>query len=97
MQALKSFVWIEFVACKPPLALLHARHSHDVFIPLSVFFTASFTLRYAITEHRRGRTQVWSGPLSRYVPRDQPQRNEFLRQTTTDYFGARGGSAFEKI
>ncbi|KAI0634934.1 hypothetical protein C8Q77DRAFT_1054990 [Trametes polyzona] len=76
VQALKSFVWIEFVA---------------------LFFTASFILRYAITEHNRGRKQVWNGPLSRYVPRDPPQRNEFLRQTFTDYFGARGTSAFEKI
>ncbi|KAH9855594.1 hypothetical protein C2E23DRAFT_813940 [Lenzites betulinus] len=76
VQALKSFVWIEFVA---------------------LFFTASFTLRYAITEHRRGHTQIWSGPLSRYVPRNQPPRNEFSRQTVTDYFGARGNSAFEKF
>ncbi|KAI0353354.1 hypothetical protein OH77DRAFT_1407319 [Trametes cingulata] len=76
VQALKSFVWIEFVA---------------------LFFTASFILRYTITEHKRGRTQVWSGPLSCYVPRDLPQRSEFMRQTFTDYFGARGTSAFEKI
>ncbi|KAI0367155.1 hypothetical protein BV20DRAFT_1045709 [Pilatotrama ljubarskyi] len=76
VQALKSFVWIEFVA---------------------LFFTASFILRYAITEHNRGRKQVWSGPLSRYVPRDLPPRSEFMRQTFTDYFGARGTSAFEKI
>ncbi|KAI0763990.1 hypothetical protein BD413DRAFT_483277, partial [Trametes elegans] len=76
VQALKSFVWIVFVA---------------------LFLTASFILRYAVAEHQRGRRQVWSGPLSRYVPRDLPQRNEFLRQTYTDYFGARGTSAFEKI
>ncbi|KAI8968761.1 hypothetical protein BD414DRAFT_282045 [Trametes punicea] len=76
VQALKSLVWIQFVA---------------------LFFTASFILRYTITEHRRGRTQVWSGPLSRYVPRDMPQRNEFLRQTFTDYFGTGGASTFEKI
>ncbi|KAI0674085.1 hypothetical protein C8Q78DRAFT_967516 [Trametes maxima] len=77
VQALKSFVWIEFVA---------------------LFFTASFILRYTITEHKRGRPEVWSGPLSRYTPRAPPQqRSEFLRQTYTDYFGARGTSAFEKI
>ncbi|EIW55987.1 uncharacterized protein TRAVEDRAFT_152538 [Trametes versicolor FP-101664 SS1] len=76
VQALKSFVWIEFVA---------------------LFFTASFILRYAITEHKRGRKQIWNGPLSRYVPRDGPQRDQFSRQTVTDYFGARGTSAFEKF
>ncbi|KAL7283048.1 hypothetical protein PYCCODRAFT_1439990 [Trametes coccinea BRFM310] len=76
VQALKSFVWIEFVA---------------------LFFTASFILRYAITQNNRGRKQIWSGPLSRYVPRDLPQRNEFMRQTVTDYFGTRGESMFEKI
>ncbi|RPD65203.1 hypothetical protein L226DRAFT_501940 [Lentinus tigrinus ALCF2SS1-7] len=75
VQALKSFVWIEFVA---------------------LFFTASWILRYAVKEHKQGRTQVWSGPLSRYVPRDTT-RDDFSRQTFTDYFGARGHSAFEKF
>ncbi|KAI0330117.1 hypothetical protein GY45DRAFT_1278575 [Cubamyces sp. BRFM 1775] len=64
---------------------------------VALFFTASFILRYAVTQHTRGRKQIWSGPLSRYVPRDLPQRSEFTRQTFTDYFGARGGSMFEKF
>ena len=60
----------------------------------TVFLTATFTLRYAITEHRRGRTHVWSGPLSRYTPR---AGSDFARQTVTDYFAPRGHSAFEKF
>ncbi|KAI0711610.1 hypothetical protein C8Q76DRAFT_694484 [Earliella scabrosa] len=76
IQALKSFVWIEFVA---------------------LFFTATWILRYAVVQHKKGRTHVWSGPLSRYVPRDLP-RNEFVRQTVTDYFApVHNHSAFEKF
>ncbi len=100
VQALKSFVWIEFVArtYHPTIAALARTQSADPNMSrFSVFFTASFILRYAITEHKRGRKQVWNGPLSRYVPRDGPHHNEFSRQTVTDYFGARGTSAFEKF
>ncbi|KAI0746484.1 hypothetical protein C8Q80DRAFT_773629 [Daedaleopsis nitida] len=75
VQALKSFVWIEFVA---------------------IFLTATWILHYAIKENKKGRTQVWSGPLSRYVPREMP-RSDLARQTFTDYFAPRGHSAFEKF
>ncbi len=62
----------------------------------AVFFYASWILRYAIIENNKGRTHVWGGSLSRYVPRDMP-RNDFVRQTVTDYFAPRGHSAFEKF
>ncbi|RDX46462.1 hypothetical protein OH76DRAFT_1528937 [Lentinus brumalis] len=75
VQALKSFVWIEFVA---------------------LFLTASWILHYAIKEHKLGRNYIWTGPLSRYVSRDVA-RNDFARQTFTDYFAPRGHSAFEKF
>lgn len=100
MQALKSFVWIEFVArtCHPTIPIpAYPSYIWMLMHVLPVFFTASFILRYAITEHKRGRKQIWNGPLSRYVPRDGPQRDQFSRQTVTDYFGARGTSAFEKF
>lgn len=99
VQALKSFVWIEFVAraCHPTIIVLAFSQPNANPFPVTVFFAASFTLRYAITEHRRGRKQIWNGPLSRYVPLDSTQRDQFSRQTVTDYFGARGTSAFEKF
>ncbi|KAI0764821.1 hypothetical protein C8Q74DRAFT_1284213 [Fomes fomentarius] len=75
VQALKAFVWLEFVG---------------------LFCYASWILRYAIIENKQGRTHVWGGSLSRYVPRDLP-RNDFVRQTVTDYFAPRGHSAFEKF
>ncbi|KAH9941245.1 uncharacterized protein BXZ73DRAFT_75201 [Epithele typhae] len=62
---------------------------------VGLFLTATFTLRYAISEHRQGRTHVWSGSLSRYEARDTAG-NDGFRQTGTDYF-ARGHSAFEKF
>ncbi|PIL27292.1 hypothetical protein GSI_10439 [Ganoderma sinense ZZ0214-1] len=76
VQALKSFVWIDFVA---------------------IFVTASWILGYALSEHKQGRTDVWSGPFSRYDPRHS--RNESVRQTFTDYFAPSyaGHSAFEKF
>ncbi|THH32321.1 hypothetical protein EUX98_g1835 [Antrodiella citrinella] len=68
VQALKSFVWILFIA---------------------IFFTASFNLRYAYIQHRKGNRHVWSTPLSRFRPQvrlNPGSVSPLDRQTITDYF-----------
>lgn len=47
LQALKSFVWIEWVV---------------------LLLTLFFTVKYVITQHTKGRTNVWKVALSRYRP-----------------------------
>ncbi|KAF8958404.1 hypothetical protein BDZ97DRAFT_1906502 [Flammula alnicola] len=54
LQALKSFVWINFLIC------------------LGI---ALFTLRYSITQYRRGNKHIFQMPLSRY----RPEGSEFLQ------------------
>ena len=69
----------------------------QIYLSIAVFFTASWILRYALSEHKQGHQHIWSGPLSRYRPRDGA-RNDFARVTFTDYFApVRGHQAFEKF
>lgn len=34
-----------------------------------MFFTASFTLRYVLVQHKRGNRLIWKTPISQYNPR----------------------------
>lgn len=65
---------------------------------LAIFFTASFTLRYALLQHRAGNRQIWVTPLSRYSPHPRITINHTSSffdgsdmgqvTTMTDYFGS---------
>ncbi|OCH84080.1 hypothetical protein OBBRIDRAFT_799397 [Obba rivulosa] len=67
-----------------------------------LFIVAAFTLRYVITESRRGRSHIWDGPLSHYGPRAATpsiwDSDVFHsgRATMTDYFGT-GGDPWVKF
>ncbi|EMD32478.1 hypothetical protein CERSUDRAFT_118809 [Gelatoporia subvermispora B] len=62
-----------------------------------LFLVAVFTLRYVVSESRRGRSYIWDGPLSQYNARAPTpaiwDSDNFHpgRATMTDYFGRDGG------
>lgn len=92
LQALKAFVWIEWVICTsqsiliPPYFMRTLITSSILTHSPTVFCTALTTLRYSITQNSRGNHHVFKMPLSRYSPTirsdhhdDYPRNSEFVQ------------------